>query len=175
LAFDAWLADQPEHSLRDSVRLLLEGRGQEAERKVRLAFLAWQADRRPDSPQATRRSVADIAVGVATARELRLESERQARAVAEAKRQAERAAHLAARAADPQKVWREIDVLLKRGSGAAYDQALHLTQELSEALSHTDRETEFRSGLVKLLEMHGKRRAWVTRLEKAGLLWMPKP
>lgn len=173
--YDAWLADQPEQSLRGSVRLLLEGCGQEAERKVRLAFLAWQADRRPESPPATRRSVAEIAVGVAAARELRQERERQARAVAEARRQAERAAHLAVRAADPQKVWGEIDGLLNRGSGAAYDQALHLTQELSEALSHTGRGSEFRSGLVTLLAKHGTRRAWITRLEKAGLWWMPKP
>jgi hypothetical protein len=173
--YDAWLADQPEQSLRDSMRLLLEGRGQEAERKVRLAFLAWQADRRPENTLATRRSVAEIAVGVATARKLRLERERQARAVAEAKREAERAAHLAAPAADPQMVWGEIDGLLNRGSGAAYDQALHLTQELSEALSHTGRGSEFWSGLVTLLAKQGTRRAWMTRLEKAGLWWMPKP
>jgi len=173
--FDAWLAEQPEQSLRSSVRLLLEGRGQEAERKTRLAFFTWQANRRPSSPQATRRRVADIAVGVASTRELRLERERQASAAAEAKRQAERVARLVALATDPQRVWREIDALLKRGSGAAYDQALHLTQELTEALRHANRETEFRSGLAKILETHGKRPAWLARLEKAGLLWMTKP
>lgn len=173
--YEAWLAEQPEQSLRSSVRLLLEGRGQEAERKTRMAFFAWQANRRPDSPQVARRRVANIAVGVATARELRLERERQASAAAEAKRQAERVARLVALATDPQRVWREIDVLLKRGSGTGYDQALRLTQELAEALRHTDRESEFRSGLAKILETHGKRPAWVARLEKAGLQWMPKP
>lgn len=172
--YDAWLAEQPEQSLRDSVRLLLEGRRQEAERHVRSAFLAWQAGRRPDCPHPARRRVTDIALGVATAREQRLERERQLRAAAEAKRQAERTAHLSTLASDPHRVWREIDALLKRGSGAAYDQALHLTQELAEALRQTERESEFRSGLARLLEVHGKRRAWVTRLEKAGLWWMPR-
>ncbi len=170
---DVWLAEQTETSLRDYMRMLLDGRGQQAERQVRSSFLTWQAHRRPDEQHVPRRRVADIALGVAVAHERRLEAERQTRTAAEAERQAKRAAYLAGMAAAPQTAWQKIDALLKRGSGAAYDEALRLTQELAQALKHSGQEHDFRIGLVRLLGTHGKRPAWVTRLEKAGLLWKP--
>lgn len=173
--YELWLAEQPVQTLRSSLRLLLEGRGQEAERQARRAFFAWQAARKPDRPQARRRRVAEIAAGVDLARDQREERERQARAAAEARRQAERHARLSTLASDPQRAWQEIDTQLKRGSGLAYDHALHLTRELADALQHTDREAEFRSGLAILLSSHGKRPAWVARLEKAGFMRKSRP
>jgi hypothetical protein len=172
--YAAWLAAQSLASLRARVQLLLEGRGQEAERSARQAFLAWEAERRPQDMCAKRRSIAEIEPGAAIARERRLDAERRLKAAAEAERQAKRAAHLANLAAAPQKRWQEIDGVLKRGSGAAYDQALLLTQELAEALKAHDRRPEFDKGLVRLLATHGKRPAWVARLEKAGFRWKTK-
>jgi hypothetical protein len=173
-AYATWLAEQSPASLRERVQLLLESRGQEAERGARLAFLAWQAQRKPQQVYATRRRVAEIQLGVAAARKRRLEADRRLKAAKEAERQAKHAAHLASLAAAPQLRWQEIDGVLKRGTGAAYDQALRLAQELAEALKTHDRRPEFDKGLVRLLATHGKRPAWVARLEKAGLLWKTK-
>lgn len=133
--YDAWLAQRTEQELRASARLLLEGRGQEAERTLRSAFFAWEASRQTPDERTPRRRLADIAQDVAAMREQRLERERKVRAAIEAEQQAERRA-----------------------------------QDLAEALSQNGREPEFRRGLVRLQATHGKRPAWVARLEKAGLL-----
>jgi hypothetical protein len=168
--FADWLAEQPVASLHARVQLLLEGRGQEAERGARQAFLAWQAKRNPHEVRATRRSVADIEQGVAGAREQRLAIERRLQAAAEAKQRAKRAARQADLVASQQQTWQQIDALLTRGTGSAYDQALQRTRELAEALQSHGSEQAFHRGLVRLLATHGKRPAWVARLEKAGLL-----
>lgn len=167
---DIWLAGQQEPALMEHTRLLLEGRGQEAERRVRQSFLSWQAGRRTGQPDEPRRRVADIALGVTAARGQRLEREQQARAAAEAEQRARRNTQLEQLTKEPQRVWQNIDALLKRGSGSTYDQALRLTQDLAEALHNAGNASDFRAGLVRLLGTHGKRPAWVARLEKAGLL-----
>lgn len=172
--FDAWLDEQSPTTVRTTLRLLLEGRGQEAERGVRQAFLTWQRARQQSPVPPTRRTVAQIESGVAPARARRLERERQARAAEQARQQSERMAYFTRLAQHPDQVWQEIGTTLQRGSGTSYNQALRLTQELAEALTQAGREAEFRRGLVKLLGAHGKRAAWVARLEKAGLLRKPK-
>jgi len=171
--YDLWLAEQTAESLRGYVHLLLNGGGPETDRHVRSAFLAWQAYRNPEQLHAPRRRVADFAPAVAAARERRLEAERQARFSAEAEHQAKRAAYLAGLATTPQPVWQKIDVLLKRGSGPAHDEALHLTKELAQALNQDGKDREFQFGLDRLLDTHGKRPTWVTRLQRAGLLQKP--
>lgn len=168
--YDTWLALRTEQELRVNARLLLEGRGQEAERTLRSAFFAWEASRRTPGERTPRRRLEDIAQDVTAMREQRLERERQERAAIEAERQTERRTQLAELVENSEQRWQQIDTQLQRGTGLAYDCALHLTQELAEALSQNGRESEFRRGLVRLLATHGKRPAWVARLEKAGLL-----
>lgn len=168
--YDLWLEQQPLPELRATARLLLEGRGLEAERGLRRRFLDWQRGRRPRTSSAPRRTLAQIATGYATVRERRLERARLAQAELEARRLAEHRARLAALAADPERVWQEMDVQLKRGSGSSYDQALNLARTLAEALRHAGREEDFKQGLAELQRHHGKRPAWITRLRQAELL-----
>lgn len=168
--YDTWLPEQPEQELHACIRLLLEGRGREAERRVRSAYLAWEASRRPAPAITPRRRLGVIGQTASMACEQRHERERQALAEEEAERQAERDAQLAELAANPLSRWQQIDAQLQRGTGLAYDHALHLTQELADALHQDGREAEFRRGLARLLAGHGKRPAWVKRLEKAQLL-----
>jgi hypothetical protein len=168
--YDLWLEQQSPVDLRAAVRLLLEGRTLEAERSLNRRFLDWQRDHRPQVETSPRRTVAQIATGYTSAREQRLERERRARARAEAKRLAERNARLAKLAADPDKIWQEMDIQLKRGTGRSYDQALDLAQSLADALDQAGRKEDFKNGLARLQHNHGKRPAWITRLKKAGLL-----
>ncbi|MGL6161958.1 hypothetical protein [Microbulbifer sp.] len=44
---DAWIKAQPANKLRDTVRLILEGKSQEAERSLREEFLVWQRAQSP--------------------------------------------------------------------------------------------------------------------------------
>jgi hypothetical protein len=121
---DLWLATQSMESMQATVRLLLEGHDQEAERSVRQAYLLWQREQAPGHPQPLQRTVQQIDAGREAAKSKRLEAERQYLAVQEAKRQAERKQQLEKLAAMSDQAWAAIDKTLQRGSGHAYDQAL---------------------------------------------------
>ncbi|WP_090901512.1 hypothetical protein [Azotobacter beijerinckii] len=169
-ALDAWLDVQTPETLRAALRLLLEGRGAQAEREARRRFLDWQRERQPVVAAPTRRRVADIAVLRQVAAQRRLERERQARDAEEARLRAERQRALERLANDADAAWAGIDRTLQRGTGAAYDQALQSLRALAEALVQAGREREFRSGLARLQQSHGRRGAWVRRLIAAGLV-----
>lgn len=170
-AINAWLDVQDPDALRATLRRLLQGHGQEAERALRGQFLAWQRTQQATGPATeARRNLAQIDTwrGVAEAR--RIERERQAQEALAAQRRAERNQHLTRLADRANAAWDAIDTCLQRGSGAAYDQALNAVKELAEALALTGREAEFRRTLVQRMASHGKRAAWVARLNKAGFL-----
>ncbi|MGZ4960830.1 MAG: hypothetical protein ACXV7J_16440 [Methylomonas sp.] len=165
---DRWIATQSLESMRATMRLLLEGRSQEAERTLRQAYLLWQREQVTDSPLPPRRTIQQIDANREAAKSKRLEAERQYRAAQEAKHQAERRQQLEKLAAMSDQAWAAIDKILQRGSGHAYDQALQALKDLAEAMKLAGREFEFRHGLVKLLAAHGNRAAWMKRLAKAG-------
>lgn len=165
-----WLAEQTPEALRASVALLLAERAQEAQQGVRQAYLAWQAARRPCADALPRRTLAQIRTGIEQAREQRLAREKAAQAVLAAKQKAAREVQRVKLAARPMQVWQEIDASLQRGSGVGYDQALRLIVELHDALKHVGQEAEFQLRLLRLMKVHGTRKAWVARLQQAGLL-----
>lgn len=167
---ELWLQEQTEAGMRATIHQLVMGQGLEAERNIRSAYLTWQRLRQAASPQPERRSLAQILEGARTARARRLESERLEREAKAAKLQAEYAAMLNRLAQEAPQVWQEIDATVERGTGAAYEKAFKLLQTLAEALKQAGQEADFRLGLVRLLERHGRRPAWIKRLEKAGLL-----
>jgi hypothetical protein len=167
---DEWLAGLAPETMRDTLRLLLGGLGQEAERDLRLRFLAWQKERHPSAagtPQ--QRTVAQIDARRQLAREMRLERERQAAEAARAQRLRERAEYLRRLLDRAGSAWSAIDTPLQKGSGAAYEQALREVTDLAEAYAQADRQTDFAPELARLMERNGKRKAWVDRLIQAGL------
>ncbi|EIC28617.1 MULTISPECIES: hypothetical protein [Methylomicrobium] len=167
---DDWLALQTQEAMRETLRLLLEGRSQEAERALRQRYLAWQRERSSHPKSSSRRTVAEIDAACEWVRNQRLEIERRKREAEEAKRHAERKQRLERLAAHSDRVWADIDQTLQRGTGHAYDQALQTMKDLAEAMTQAGREAEFQAGLVKLLGAHGKRGAWMRRLTKEGIL-----
>lgn len=170
-AIDTWLALQTPAQMRETLRLLLQKRGQEAERGLQGRFLAWQrAQQTPGAAPPARRTVAQIEAGCAAAEHIRLERETRERQALEATQRAAREKHLAQVAARANAIWESIDKTLQRGTGAAYEQAEKSVRELSDALALAGRNDEFRSHLVRLMASHGKRPAWVARMRKAGFL-----
>lgn len=104
------------------------------------------------------------------AEKVRIERERVEQEEMHARRQAERARELADVAHRAGQIWQEIDVCLRAGSGAAYERAQRAILKLHEALKAGGRAPEFQRGLVELLSTHGHRRAWIERLQRAGLM-----
>lgn len=170
-----WLDTLSPDAMREALRPLLNGRGQEAERSLRNRFLAWQREHFPATASLpARRTVAQIDARRGAAQNARLQREQHARAAARTRRQQERAAYLELLLAKADAAWAGIDTTLQRGSGAAYDQALRGVQDLAEAFAQAEKEGEFRKALVRLMARHGQRKAWVERLTKAHLLSEPK-
>lgn len=171
--FDSWLLELTEDEMRAALRVLLEGRSQEAERTLRRRFLTWEQTRvsnRVPSPEPRR--VGEIEARVCFYRDIREQKERETREAAEARRKTERASYLTSLLEDEDSAWSAIDSKLQRGSGSSYDQAFRALQDLAEAYAGAKRETTFRRRLVRLMAQHGKRGAWVTRLTKAGYMWV---
>ena len=136
--FELWLQEQSEVDLRARVRLLLQGRAQEAERSVRRAYLAWQQSRHAKTARPERRSLAQILGKAMAAQARRLESERIAREAKAAKLQAEYTAMLNRLVQEAPQVWQEIDTTVERGTGAAYEKAFKLLQTLAEAFRQVE-------------------------------------
>lgn len=168
---DSWLDTQTSADMRAVLRQLIDGRSREIERGVRGRFVAWQRTKQqPNQPPVTQRTVAQIAARCEAAASIRLAREKKATEALETTQRAERIDRLNRLAAKADDAWTAIDKSLQRGSGLAYDQALTDIIELAQALKQANRDTEFRHELKRLMVKHGKRAAWVTRLEKAGIL-----
>ena len=150
------------------MRLLLTERGPEAERNVRRAYLAWQRARQAPTAQPRRRSVAQIEEGAESASLLRLDRERRAREKQAAQQRAQHVSTLIRLVQEAPQIWQQIDTTLEVGTGAAYEKAFNLLQTLAEAMQHAHRKADFLQDLARLLVRHGRRPAWMKRLEKAG-------
>ncbi len=168
---DAWLALQTPAQMRETLRLLLQQRGPEAERGVLGRFLAWQrAQQTPGTASPERRTVAQIEEIYHEVERIRLEREKRDRQALAARQRAACDKHLAEVAARADDIWAQIDQTLQQGTGGAYEKAQQAVQELADALALAGRKDEFRPGLERLMASHGKRPAWVTRMRKAGFL-----
>jgi hypothetical protein len=173
--FDPWLRELSLDEMREKLRMLLQGRSHEAERTLRNAFLKWEKGRNTKQLNfPTRRRISEIESRVASHRAIREKREQEARQAAEARRREERARYLASLLEQEDTAWSSIDAQLRRTTCSAYDQAFQKLQDLAEAYANVRRDAVFRRRLAQLMSSHGKRGAWLARLQKAGYLWHPK-
>ena len=66
--------------------------------------------------------------------------------------------------------WRKLGKILKRGSGPAYDEACTHLVTLSEAYSLFADTEMFEQELRKFMADHMRRKTFIQRLRKAGIL-----
>jgi len=170
---DAWIDDLPGDEVKKVVKLLLSGRGQEAERAVQKRFAAWRRDLAGSSQEAIVRSVGALRDNVRAAERVRQEKRRQAQKQREAIRRKERDAHLKTLFKDSASAWTSAQRTVERGTAAAYDEACRLLVDLSEAHAAHAGNKSFREELKKFMTGHGRRKALVQRLVKAGI-WEDK-
>jgi len=166
---DVWIADLPAAEKTAMLKLLLSGNAQQAERKMKLRFLAWQRERQPTKKTAARRTVAELQKLAASAAEARNRQEAVQRKRTEAERQAKRETYLRTLAADFDLCWQAADKLAERGIASAHDEVKRALVDLSEAYALCAARADFDRQLVQFMARHGKRGALVRRLADAGL------
>ena len=167
---DVWIAALPATEKTAMLKLLLAGSSQQAERELKLRFLAWQRERQPiKKPEMRRRTVAELHELSASAAETRKRQEAVQRKKAEAERQAKRETYLRTLAADFNPCWQAADKLAERGIASAYDEVKRALVDLSDAYALCAARADFDRKLVQFMARHGKRGALVRRLADAGL------
>lgn len=167
---DVWIAAVPAAEKTVMLKLLLTGNAQQAERKLKLRFLAWQREQQSlVRPETRRRTVAELQELAASAAEARKRQEAVRRKKAEAERRAKRETYLRTLAADFDPCWQAADKLAERGIASAYDEVKRALVDLSEAYALRAARADFDRQLVQFMARHGKRGALVRRLVDAGL------
>ena len=167
---DVWIAALPAAEKTAMLKLLLSGNAQQAERKLKLRFLAWQREQQPVAkPETRRRTVAELHKLAASAAEARKRQEAVRRKRAEAERRDKRETYLRALAADFDQYWQVADKLAERSTASAYDEVKRALVDLSEAYALCASRAGFDRKLVQFMTRHGKRGALVRRLADVGL------
>lgn len=167
---DVWIAALPAAEKTAMLKLLLTGNAQQAKRKLKLRFLAWQREQQPVAkPETRRRTVAELRKLAASAAEARKRQEAVRRKKAEAERQAKRETYLRTLAADFDPCWQAADKLAERGIASAYGEVKRALADLAEAYALCAARADFDQKLVQFMARHGKRGALVRRLADAGL------
>ena len=167
---DVWIAALPAAEKTETLKLLLCGNAQQAERELKLRFLAWQREQRPVAkPETRRRTVAELHELAASAAKARKRQEAVRRKRAEAERQAKRETYLRTLAADFDRCWQAADKLAERGIASAYDEVKRALVDLSDAYALCATRADFERKLVQFMARHEKRGALVRRLADAGL------
>lgn len=167
---DVWLQTWPREAMLDVLKLLAQGRGQEAERHVRGRHAAWlKAQRLPAESGARRRRVAELNKRAESLALVRQEHEAQERAKEEAKRRREREEELRCLMAEVDQRWEAINAQARRGTALGYEYAVRALTDLAEAYALTSTPQEFERALRRFLVPHAKRGALLRRLTAAGL------
>ena len=167
---DPWIAALPAKEKAAMLKLLLTGDAHQAERKLKLRFLAWQREQPPnDKSNERRRTVAELHRLAAIAAEVREKQKAVQRRKVEAERQAKRETYLRMLATDFDRSWQAAGRLIERGIASAYDELTRMLIDLSEAYVLCATRSDFDRRLVQFIAQHGKRAALVRRLVDAGL------
>ncbi|TAL86515.1 MAG: hypothetical protein EPN46_04220 [Candidimonas sp.] len=169
-SINEWLAGLSVNEMRAILKLLLNGKSQQAERQFKTAFLTWQKKlAQGTAPCVSRRKVAELRTLAKVAETHRLEREAKARVRQEAVRRKKRDDFLKTLAADFDQCWNALHPLVERGSASGYDQAKHVIIDLADAYQLVSSKEIFDRALRRFLVRHAKRGALIRRLVEAGL------
>jgi hypothetical protein len=165
---DAWLDQLPQPEIKKYLRLLLSGKGVEAERELKRHWAAWQAEQIPEV-QGTCRTVVTLEQLAEQAKERRLRKEEQIRSQAEAERKKLRDKKLANLAKDFPRAWKAAHAEAGKGYASAYDAACRQLVDLRDAYNQQAMSASFQTEFQLFMDKHRHRKALMTRLVKAEL------
>ena len=167
---DIWIAELPNAEREAAIKLLLTGQSQQAERRLKLRFLAWQREQQPvGEPLPDRRTVAELQELAQSATETRKQQEAVQRKKAEIERQAKREVYMRTLAADFERCWTAAHERAERGIASAYDDVKRALVDLADAYTLCSSRVDFDRRLSQFMVKHGKRGALVRRLVESGL------
>ncbi|MFH0780604.1 MAG: hypothetical protein V2B20_01435 [Pseudomonadota bacterium] len=162
---DAWLAKLPPEEVRGYLKQMLAGQGPQAERALKRSFAEWRSQASPGS----RRTVVELRSLAEQAEKVRLAREREARRKAEADAKRKREATLNILARDFAGVWKRVHEEACRSCASAYDIVCRQLIDLRDAYNLQGDSETFRLEFQRFMAEHGRRKALVTRIDKAGL------
>ncbi|MES2353435.1 MAG: hypothetical protein V4568_03355 [Pseudomonadota bacterium] len=167
---EIWLAGLSKDEMRTVFNLLLQGASQQAERRVKSEFLAWQKESgsRGSSP-IKRRKVAELRTLAEKAEKLRVEREEKEHARQDAERRKQREVYLRTLAADFDRHWNAANQHAERGTASGYDEVKRAIIDLADAYALVSDRNAFDKALRNFMVCHAKRGALVRRLVEAGL------
>lgn len=167
---DAWLDGWSREEMAATLKLIAQGQGYEAERRIRSGHAAWLKAHRPlAAAPVPRRSVGQLRELAQSASGVRLVREAEERAKQEAERRQQREATLRLLMTDVTQRWAAVDALAQRGSASGYEQAVRAMADLAEGYALTSSPKAFDRALRHLLVRHATRGALLRRLSEAGL------
>lgn len=164
-----WLETWQVADMKDVLRRLALGHGQEAERQVKSRYAAWLKAQQPAPPDSLRRRVAELRELARSAAATRQAREAKAHAKREAERRRQHEAKLRRLMAAPDESWKVADAQAARGGASGYDQAVRILVELAEGYTLVSSRETFDHALRRFLVPHARRTALLRRLTDAGL------
>lgn len=165
----AWLDGWQTQDMKDVLKRIALGQGQEAERRVKSHYAAWLKTQRPSSATSLRRRVAELRELAQSAAAMRQEREARVRAKREAEEQRQREAALHRQMAEPDKHWKKADAHAARGVASGYDDAVRVLCDLAAGYALVSGRAAFDRELRRFLVPHARRAALLRRLADAGL------
>lgn len=165
---DAWLDTLPHEEVRGYLHQMLVGQGAQAERELMRRFAAWRSRSAVEDPTGICRTVAELWQKAEQAQKLRLAGEAEARSKAEAEEKKRREAWLILLAGDFATVWKRVHEEAERGCASAYDSACRHLVDLRDAYNLQGMPDAFHKEFQRFMSEHRRRKALVTRLQKAG-------
>lgn len=167
---ETWVAGLSKSEMRIVFSLLLQGATQQAERRVKSEFIAWQKESgSTELVPAVRRTVAELQILANGAEEHRIEQQAKQRARQEEEHRKAREAFLRKMAGNFEQCWDAIHPDAERGTAASYGAATRAIVDLAEAYALMSKNQEFERTLRLFMVRHAKRGALVRRLVEAGL------
>jgi len=169
LQISTWLDTWQKADMQEVLKTIALGRGQEAERQIKLHYAAWCKTQHPASSGATRRRVAELRQLAQSAGERRRVREAKAHAKRETKRRQKREAELRQIMRTPNKYWQAASAQASRGSAVGYEETVNILKALAEGYALVAGAEAFDRQLRRFLVPHAKRAALLRRLTEAGL------
>lgn len=166
---DEWIGKLPHDEVTDILRQLIAGKGQQAERALRNRFAAWQCSLKNGEPETPRRTVEKLWENAESAKKIRIGQEELEQKQLEMKHRKEREAYLKRLSGNFPKVWKNVQQLVERGSGLAYDDACSALVDLSEAYSLYSSRKLFQQELETFMAEYMRRKTLIQRMIKAGI------
>lgn len=169
-ALDVWLEELPREEIRQYLHQMLTGQGAQAERTLKRSFTAWQSQVKPQDQTATCRTVEQLWQQAEQAKAVRLTRQAEAQRKTAAAQKKTMEALLTHVAKNSTTFWKKAHEEAERTCASGYDSACDVLVNLRDAYELQGDVDTFHQKFKTFMTEHSRRKAFITRLEKAGLL-----